>query len=253
MTSGPGATNTVTGLFTALMDSAPVVVLCGQVNTPIWGPMAFRRQTSHGITYPVVKHSYLVKRSEEIPRIVHEAFYLATTGRPGPVLIDVPKDVSQGPCEAPFTDEVDLPGYGVPTRGDPTAILRSRGVPDEVSQAGSVRGAGRGDLRCGQVGRHARREAPRSHGEHIAREGRCGRDPPPPPRHARNARNSLREQGSRRLRSDHVDRSALGRSRHREGRCFLPRRGQDPRRHRSSGVQQDRSAPTSASRETRGW
>ncbi len=74
VTSGPGATNTVTGLFTALMDSAPVVVLCGQVITPNLGTDGFQEADVTGITYPVVKHSYLVKRSEEIPRIVHEAF-----------------------------------------------------------------------------------------------------------------------------------------------------------------------------------
>ena len=67
-----------------------------------------------GITYPVVKHSYLVKDSDDIPRVMREAFQIATSGRPGPVLIDVPKDVGQGPCKAPFTDEVDLPGYAVP-------------------------------------------------------------------------------------------------------------------------------------------
>jgi acetolactate synthase-1/2/3 large subunit len=150
VTSGPGATNTVTGLFTALMDSAPVVVLCGQVVTPSLGTDGFQEADVTGITYPVVKHSYLVKRSEEIPRIVHEAFYLATTGRPGPVLIDVPKDVSQGPCEAPFTDEVDLPGYRVPTRGDPTAVseaagylMRSRRPVLYVGQGAVISGAGK--------------------------------------------------------------------------------------------------------------
>jgi acetolactate synthase-1/2/3 large subunit len=150
VTSGPGATNAVTGLFTALMDSAPVVVLCGQVITPSLGTDAFQEADVTGITYPVVKHSYLVKRGEEIPRIVHEAFYLATSGRPGPVLIDVPKDVSQGPCEAPFTDELDLPGYSVPTRGDPDVIseaagylMKSRRPVLYVGQGAVISGAGK--------------------------------------------------------------------------------------------------------------
>src|SRR5262245_28941108 len=110
VTSGPGATNTVTGLLTALMDSSPVIVISGQQILPVLGKDAFQEADVTGITYPVVKHSYLVKKGEDIPRIVREAFHVATTGRPGPVLIDVPKDIGQNPCPAPFTDEVDLPG-----------------------------------------------------------------------------------------------------------------------------------------------
>ena len=117
VTSGPGATNTVTGLLTAHMDSSPVVVICGQQILPQLGKDAFQEADVTGITYAVVKHSYLVKDPEDMPRVMREAFHLATTGRPGPVLVDVPKDVSQGPCTAPFSDELDLPGYTVPTRG----------------------------------------------------------------------------------------------------------------------------------------
>ena len=122
VTSGPGATNTVTGLLTALMDSSPVVVITGQTITPMLGKDAFQEADVTGITYPVVKHSYLVKDAADIPRVVREAFHLAQTGRPGPVLIDVPKDIGQGPCDAPFTDELDLPGYSVPSRAEPEAI-----------------------------------------------------------------------------------------------------------------------------------
>jgi acetolactate synthase-1/2/3 large subunit len=125
VTSGPGATNTVTGLLTAQMDSAPIVVICGQTNAVNLGKDAFQEADVTGITYPVVKHSYLIKNPADIPRIVREAFHIATTGRPGPVLIDVPKDVGQGPCTAPFTDSLDLPGYTVPGRGDPDAIARA--------------------------------------------------------------------------------------------------------------------------------
>ena len=128
VTSGPGATNTVTGLLTALMDSAPIIVICGQVISPALGTDAFQEADVTGITYPVVKHSYLVRDAAEIPRIMREAFHLATTGRPGPVVLDLPKDLSQGPCDAPFTDEVDLPGYSVPTRGDPVAIVEAAGL-----------------------------------------------------------------------------------------------------------------------------
>ncbi len=102
VTSGPGATNTVTGLLTALMDSVPMIVLTGQTISPMLGKDAFQEADVTGITYPVVKHSYLVKDPNDIPRITREAFYLASTGRPGPVLIDLPKDVTSGPCTADF-------------------------------------------------------------------------------------------------------------------------------------------------------
>jgi acetolactate synthase I/II/III large subunit len=114
VTSGPGATNTVTGLLTALMDSVPMIVLTGQTISPMLGKDAFQEADVTGITYPVVKHSYLVKNPNDIPRIAREAFFLATSGRPGPVLIDLPKDITSGPCTAPFVDTVDLPGYSIP-------------------------------------------------------------------------------------------------------------------------------------------
>jgi acetolactate synthase-1/2/3 large subunit len=122
VTSGPGATNTVTGLLTAQMDSVPMIVLCGQQITPVLGKDAFQEADVTGITYPVVKHSYLVKDASDIPRVTREAFYIATTGRPGPVLIDLPKDITQGPCTAPFVDSVDVPGYVLPGRGDSDAV-----------------------------------------------------------------------------------------------------------------------------------
>jgi acetolactate synthase-1/2/3 large subunit len=118
VTSGPGATNTVTGCLTALMDSAPMIVLCGQTISPMLGKDAFQEADVTGITYPVVKHSYLVKKANDIPRVMKEAFHLATTGRPGPVLLDLPKDITQGPCTAPMVDTVFLPGYHIPGRAD---------------------------------------------------------------------------------------------------------------------------------------
>ncbi|NIY42752.1 MAG: biosynthetic-type acetolactate synthase large subunit, partial [Gemmatimonadetes bacterium] len=122
VTSGPGATNTVTGLLTAHMDSAPIIVICGQTISPMLGKDAFQEADVTGITYPVVKHSYLVKDAADVPRVVREAFHIATTGRPGPVLIDVPKDVSSAPCEAPFVDEVTLAGYEIPGRASTEAL-----------------------------------------------------------------------------------------------------------------------------------
>src|SRR5580700_7082482 len=93
VTSGPGATNAVTGLTDALMDSIPVVCLTGQVPTHLIGNDAFQEADTTGITRPATKHNYLVKRSEDLARVVHEAFYVARSGRPGPVVIDLPKDI----------------------------------------------------------------------------------------------------------------------------------------------------------------
>ena len=101
VTSGPGATNAVTGLVDALMDSIPLVCLTGQVPTHLIGNDAFQEADTTGITRPATKHNYLVKRSEDLARVVHEAFYVARAGRPGPVLIDLPKDILIG--QAPYT------------------------------------------------------------------------------------------------------------------------------------------------------
>jgi acetolactate synthase-1/2/3 large subunit len=111
VTSGPGAGNTVTGLMTAQMDSVPMVVICGQQVTWMLGKDAFQEADIFGITMPVVKHNYLVKQTNDLPRIIREAYHIATTGRPGPVLIDVPKDVSQGPFSGDLDPPLDLPGY----------------------------------------------------------------------------------------------------------------------------------------------
>ncbi|MBI60112.1 acetolactate synthase, large subunit, biosynthetic type [bacterium] len=117
VTSGPGATNTVTGLLTANMDSVPMIVICGQQITPVLGKDAFQEADVFGITAPVVKHSYLVKDPNDIPRIVKESFFISATGRPGPVLIDVPKDVSSSPCTTNIDDcDMDLPGFSKPEK-----------------------------------------------------------------------------------------------------------------------------------------
>ena len=111
VTSGPGAGNTVTGLMTAQMDSVPMLVICGQQVTWMLGKDAFQEADIFGITIPVVKHNYLVKETNDLVRITKEAYHIATTGRPGPVLIDVPKDVSSGDFTESMDPELDLPGY----------------------------------------------------------------------------------------------------------------------------------------------
>ncbi|MDF0593260.1 acetolactate synthase large subunit [Methanotrichaceae archaeon M04Ac] len=109
-TSGPGATNLVTGIATAYMDSVPMVAMTGQVPTSLIGKDAFQEADITGITIPVTKHSYLVKDAKDIPRIFREAFYIARTGRPGPVLIDLPRDVTVDELEFDYP-EIHLPGY----------------------------------------------------------------------------------------------------------------------------------------------
>ncbi len=111
VTSGPGAGNTVTGLMTAQMDSVPMIVVCGQQVSWMLGKDAFQEADIFGITMPVVKHNFLVKSSDEIPQVAREAYHIATTGRPGPVLIDIPKDFSQGPFNGEMNAKIDLPGY----------------------------------------------------------------------------------------------------------------------------------------------
>lgn len=118
VTSGPGATNTITGILTAHMDSVPMIVICGQQSTGSLGLDAFQEADVSGISYPLVKHSYLVKNAAEVPRIIPEAFFLARSGRPGPVLIDMPKDVSNTLIDPTERNDFHLPGYNVPAQGD---------------------------------------------------------------------------------------------------------------------------------------
>ena len=110
-TSGPGATNLVTGIADAFMDSVPVVAITGQVPQEMIGRGAFQETDVFGMTLPVVKHSYLVMDIHEIPRVVKEAFHIARTGRPGPVLIDIPKNIQNQMAQPVFPSELTLRGY----------------------------------------------------------------------------------------------------------------------------------------------
>ena len=127
VTSGPGATNTVTGLLTALMDSVPMIVLTGQTISPNLGKDAFQEGDTFGITMPVVKHNYLVKDVDDLPRIMKQAFYIATTGRPGPVVVDLPKDIVSAECTTDFPTQLDLPGYSgkTPVEFDQDTVLEA--------------------------------------------------------------------------------------------------------------------------------
>ncbi len=132
VTSGPGATNIVTGIADAMIDSLPLVVITGQVATNLIGTDAFQEADMIGITMPITKHNFQVRSIDELPRILKEAFHIATTGRPGPVLVDLPKDVSLATGLFDYDKEVDLPGY------QPTVIpnrLQIRKVAEAVSRA----------------------------------------------------------------------------------------------------------------------
>ncbi len=124
-TSGPGATNTVTGIATAYMDSIPLVVITGQVPTALIGNDAFQEVDIIGITRPCTKHNFLVKNVRELAGIVKKAFYIARTGRPGPVLIDLPKDVQVAVAEFRYPEKVDLRGYKPTIEGHPKQIEKA--------------------------------------------------------------------------------------------------------------------------------
>ena len=139
-TSGPGATNLVTGIANAYMDSIPMVALTGQVTTPVLGTDAFQEADITGITLPIVKHSYLIKDVQELPSVIKEAFHIASTGRPGPVLIDIPKDVALAEIDFKYPSEVDLPGYKPTVKGHPKQIKAA---------AKAIAEAGRPIIYCG--------------------------------------------------------------------------------------------------------
>jgi acetolactate synthase-1/2/3 large subunit len=125
VTSGPGATNTVTGIATAYMDSIPLVIFSCQVNTMLIGNDAFQEADIVGITRPCTKHSYLVKDVKDLARIIKEAFYIARSGRPGPVLIDIPKDVSAAACDFKYPEKVFIRSYQPTYIGHPGQIKRA--------------------------------------------------------------------------------------------------------------------------------
>jgi len=133
-TSGPGATNLVTGIATAYMDSSPVVAITGQVPTSVIGKDAFQETDITGITLPITKHNYLVTRVEDLATTIKEAFHIARTGRPGPVLIDIAKDVQSAETEYIYPDSVDLPGYKPTYVGNPRQIRQAATLINQAEQ-----------------------------------------------------------------------------------------------------------------------
>ncbi len=136
-TSGPGATNLVTGLATAYMDSVPVVAITGQVRTHVIGKDAFQEADITGITAPITKHNYLIKNVADLPRMVAEAFHIARTGRPGPVLLDVPMDVSIATLDwepSQYVRDPDIPSYKPTTRGHERQIRKAAEAIDRAER-----------------------------------------------------------------------------------------------------------------------
>ncbi len=125
VTSGPGATNTVTGIADAFMDSVPIVVFTGQVPLPLIGNDAFQETDTLGVTRSITKHNYLARSPDDIPRIVHEAYHLARTGRPGPVVVDLPKDVLMARGVFQFDEAIRMRGYSVPDECDEVRLRRA--------------------------------------------------------------------------------------------------------------------------------
>jgi acetolactate synthase-1/2/3 large subunit len=145
-TSGPGATNLVTAIADAYLDSVPLVAITGNVSTALIGSDAFQEADITGITMPVTKHNWLVTDARELPRILKEAFYVARTGRPGPVLVDIPKDIQNTEIEFEYPDSVSIPGYHPPVREEPrlkdAAVLVRQATRPVLYLGGGVRSAG---------------------------------------------------------------------------------------------------------------
>ncbi len=129
-TSGPGATNLVTGIANAYMDSVPIVAVTGQVPTFMIGKDSFQEADMTGITMPITKHNYLITSANDIPRIMKEAFHIARSGRPGPVLVDFPSDIQRAQMDFSYPEKVDLPGYRPTRTGHPKMIERAADLID---------------------------------------------------------------------------------------------------------------------------
>ena len=132
VTSGPGATNLITGIATAYMDSIPLVAITGQVQSHLLGRDIFQEVDITGAVAPFIKHSYLVKDANDIPRIVKEAFHIASTGRQGPVLIDIPSDIQKQEIDPIYPETVDIRGYKPSYKGN---VIQIRRVAEAIAAA----------------------------------------------------------------------------------------------------------------------
>jgi acetolactate synthase I/II/III large subunit len=187
-TSGPGATNLVTAIANAYMDSTPIVAITGQVSSALIGTDGFQEADISGITMPITKHNYLVTRAEDIPRVLAEAFHIAGTGRPGPVLVDIPKDVQQATVTFRWPERLDLPGYRPVTRPHGKQVREAARLLAEASRPVLYVGGGVIKARAVDVLRRlteesgapvvttlmARGALPDSHPQHLGMPGMHG-------------------------------------------------------------------------------
>ncbi|MBQ9021694.1 MAG: biosynthetic-type acetolactate synthase large subunit [Eggerthellaceae bacterium] len=151
VTSGPGATNTVTGIATAYMDSVPLILITAQVPTSVIGTDSFQEADIFGITLPVVKHSYLLRNVKELPETFAEAFHVASTGRPGPVLIDVPSDVASASLDFSWPETVNTPSYKPTVKGNAKQIRKAAALIGEAQKPLIIAGGGAASAHASEV------------------------------------------------------------------------------------------------------
>ena len=239
-TSGPGATNLVTPIADAWMDSTPLVCVTGQVRSHLIGTDAFQECDITGITIPIVKHSWLVQDVEELPHAIKAAFHVAQTGRCGPVLVDIPRDIQEAAIDFEYPDEIDLPGWRPAASVN---VKQVRAAAHAIAEAQRpVLYVGGGTINadaCAEL-RAARRALAAAGRDDADGEERLPGDARPPLRLARHARRQVVELGDEQVRRARRGRRALRRPRHRQaGRVRAGRDRRPPRRRR----RRDREAP----------
>ena len=211
VTSGPGATNAVTGLTDALMDSVPLVCITGQVPTHLIGNDAFQEADTVGITRPCTKYNYLVKRIEDLPRVLHEAFHIASSGRPGPVVVDVPKDIQF--AKGIYSRPKDFPhtGYKPKVKGDLDKIKQAIDLMAHAKRPLFYTGGG--VVNSGKAACDLLRELVKLTGYPITSTlmglGAFPAADPQVGRNARHARHARSQHGDARLRCDDLHRRAF--------------------------------------------
>ena len=238
-TSGPGATNLVTGLVDSMMDSIPVVAITGQVSTKLIGSDAFQEADTFGITRSCTKHNFLVKTIAELPQVVHEAFYIASSGRPGPVLVDIPKDVFQAQAHYTPVSSIHLPGYKVFTEGHTGQIRRAAQMIWEAQRPFVYAGGGIIAANASDELRELVELTGRSRGDHADGPGRLAGRASELHQHAGHAWQLRRQHGHDACRSADRPGRALRRSRHRAPGGLRSARQSDSRRHRSGRNRQE--------------
>ena len=248
-TSGPGATNMVTGIATAMLDSSPIVCITGQVGSKLIGSDAFQETDITGITLPITKHNYLVTHADQLARVLREAFYVARSGRPGPVLVDITKDAQQSSCEFDWeAARPQLPGYRPDLSPEETEYAQALELIHKAKRPAHPRGT-----RHHRLWRHGGSSDPGGEGRHSrssdsARPGSVPGFASSEPGHDGYARRSLgqpRHSGSRpAARSGH----ALRRPGHRQSQDLRAGCQEDPHRNRSRGNQQERQGRRGAGR-----